>query len=953
MKRLAALLLLSVSACGPLDLPLDPDLADTQAPTAVLELLDASGAVDTDGRVDVGEAFALSGARSTDIGGVVDRYEWLVPGLSPIRTDGPTLAVTEIDGVDFGTGVYTFGLRVSDDSGNQSALAETTVTVGDPDPPSAVLDVLDGVGALKPDGRIEAGDSFSLGGARSTDVGGSVVRYDWRLPGAVTVTTDAPTLAVTEIVDEGFGLGEHTFGLRVSDDSGNQSTLVETTVTIQDTRRPTAVLRILDALGEVDADGRIEVGQPFSLGGEGSLDSGGPIAQYEWRLPGGLTVSTDAPTLAVTEISDEGFGLGVHTFGLVVVDAAGNESVVVETTVTIVDTQAPTAVLQLRDAAGQLVDDGTIEGGSAFILDGSRSTDAGGRITSYEWIYPDGKTETTDVPSLLVTAVVSGGLDLGDYTFGLRVVDESGNESAVAQTTVTLVDTRAPTAVLDVLDGSGAIVGDRRIGFGDAFSVDGSRSSDIGGQVVEYRWVLSDGRSVTTDDPRLAVTDFMRFALGPHTFALTVVDSSGNESAVVETTVVVVDTQAPTAVLEVLDATGAVDADQRFGPGDVFSLSGSRSTDGEGSIAQYRWVLPDGQAVTTDSPTLAVTELTDAGFAVGEHTFGLRVVDESGNESSLAEVVVTIVDTQAPTAVLDVLDALGDIDADGRVEIGEDFSLSGARSVDTGGQLVRYDWILPSGLTVITDTPTLEVTLISDSGFGVGTHTFGLRVTDGSGNVSQLVQTTVTVVDTQSPTAVLEVVNAAGDVDAERSFRLGETFSLRGSRSVDVGGQITRYRWILPSGQSVVTETPTLAVTDLFGGSLEVGVSTFGLQVTDDSGNESTLAQVTVTLLEPDTTAPTAVLSAVYPDGRPVIGTVPQGAAFLLTGVRSTDVGGVIVRYDWRLPNGQVVTTDRPSLAVTEVAGPFGSGEQTFGLTVTDDSGNESVLAQVRVIIGL
>lgn len=749
MKRLAALLLLSVLACGPLDLPLDPDLDDTQVPTAVLELLDASGAVDTDGRVDVGEAFALSGARSTDIGGVVDRYEWLVPGLSPILTDGPTLAVTEIVGVDFGTGVYTFGLRVSDDSGNQSALTETTVTVGDPDPPSAVLDVLDGVGALKPDARIEAGDPFSLGGARSTDVGGSVVRYEWRLPGAVTVTTDAPTLAVTEIVDEGFGLGEHTFGLRVSDDSGNQSTLVETTVTIQDTRMPTAILRILDALGEVDADGRIEVGQPFSLGGEGSLDSGGPIAQYEWRLPGGLTVSTDAPTLAVTEISDEGFGLGVHTFGLVVVDAAGNESVAVETTVTIVDTQAPTAVL------------------------------------------------------------------------------------------------------------------------------------------------------------------------------------------------------------EVLDATGAVDADQRFGPGDVFSLSGSRSTDGEGSIAQYRWVLPDGQAVTTDSPTLAVTELTDAGFAVGEHTFGLRVVDESGNESSLAEVVVTIVDNQAPTAVLDVLDALGDIDADGRVEVGEDFSLSGARSVDTGGQVVRYDWILPSGLTVITDTPTLEVTLISDSGFGLGTHTFGLRVTDGSGNVSQLVQTTVTVVDTQAPTAVLEVVNAAGDVDGERSFRLGETFSLRGSRSVDVGGQITRYRWILPSGQSVVTDTPTLAVTDLFGGSLEVGVSTFGLQVTDDSGNESTLAQVTVTLLEPDTTAPTAVLSAVYPDGRPVIGTVPQGAAFLLTGVRSTDVGGVIVRYDWRLPNGQVVTTDRPSLAVTEVAGPFGPGEQTFGLTVTDDSGNESVLAQVRVIIGL
>ena len=49
------------------------------------------------------------------------------------------------------------------------------------------------------------------------------------------------------------------------------------------------------------------------------------------------------------------------------------------------DTQAPTAVLDLRNAEGAQVMDGRIEFGSGFILDGSRSTDIGGKIESYTW----------------------------------------------------------------------------------------------------------------------------------------------------------------------------------------------------------------------------------------------------------------------------------------------------------------------------------------------------------------------------------------------------------------------------------------------------------------------------------------------------------------------------------------------------------------------------------------
>ena len=149
---------------------------------------------------------------------------------------------------------------------------------------------------------------------------------------------------------------------------------------------------------------------------------------------------------------------------------------------------------------------------------------------------------------------------------------------------------------------------------------------------------------------------------------------------------VIEDTQAPTAVADVLDASGTVDPDGRAGFGETFSLDGARSTDaGGGRIVEYAWSLPDGSVVETAGSRLAVTDVVTDPFAVGAHTFGLTVTDDSGNESTPAQVTVTVVDMQAPTAVLQVLDASGAVDADGRVEFAETFSLDGSGSADVGG----------------------------------------------------------------------------------------------------------------------------------------------------------------------------------------------------------------------------------------------------------------------------
>jgi hypothetical protein len=90
-----------------------------------------------------------------------------------------------------------------------------------------------------------------------------------------------------------------------------------------------------------------------------------------------------------------------------------------------------------------------------------------------------------------------------------------------------------------------------------------------------------------------------------------------------------------------------------------------------------------GQPVTTNTPDVEVTVAPNAPLPAGRHRFQLVVEDDSGNSSdpSITEVIVR--DTQKPTAVLD---------APREVELGRSFQLSGRRSSDVGGRIVKYTW---------------------------------------------------------------------------------------------------------------------------------------------------------------------------------------------------------------------------------------------------------------------
>ncbi len=87
------------------------------------------------------------------------------------------------------------------------------------------------------------------------------------------------------------------------------------------------------------------------------------------------------------------------------------------------------------------------------------------------------------------------------------------------------------------------------------------------------------------------VTAANPLTVGKHTFILTVVDDSGNESDKVSIDVIVRDTDRPTAVIDLVDKSGNIINPPVVAPGASFILSAARSKDATSNIKEYRFTM--------------------------------------------------------------------------------------------------------------------------------------------------------------------------------------------------------------------------------------------------------------------------------------------------------------------------------------------------------------------------
>lgn len=112
-------------------------------------------------------------------------------------------------------------------------------------------------------------------------------------------------------------------------------------------------------------------------------------------------------------------------------------------------------------------------------------------------------------------------------------------------------------------------------------------------------------------------------------------------------------------------------------------------------------------------------------------------------------------------------------------------------------------------------------------------------------------------------------------------------------------------KFVPGTDDNVKSDEPLLDVQASAATPLKPGKHVFQLVVSDDSGNDSDTASVTVIVLDQD--RPTAVIDLIDPAGgrnpAPEV-KVPFGKPFQLTGDRSTDIGGVVKVWNWTLLRG-------------------------------------------------
>ena len=275
----------------------------------------------------------------------------------------------------------------------------------------------------------------------------------------------------------------------------------------------------------------------------------------------------------------------------------------------------------------------------SLTLDGSRSVDPDGTITTWWWQFGDGGSGTFFTPTVTHTYTATG-----TFTATLWVRDDAGTWSKAAATAVETIGTATTTTGATTTSTSSTTTSTTSSSTTSTTSAPATTSTS----------------STTTTKPSTTSTS---------TSSSTTTSTSTTSSS---STTLAGGNQAPTA---------------NAGP-DQFTqtlvsivFSGSGSSDPDGTIASYAWSFGDG---TTGTGVL----VTHTYATAGSYTVRLTVTDDKGATGS--DTATVTVANRAPTA---------DAGPDRTVVEDTTVTFDGSGSSDLDGSIVRYDWYFGDGGT--------------------------------------------------------------------------------------------------------------------------------------------------------------------------------------------------------------------------------------------------------------
>ena len=355
-------------------------------------------------------------------------------------------------------------------------------------------------------GEFAVGSSVTLDGSGSTDPDGSITRYSWTQTQGDSVTlTDAGLGKVSFTAPPTDSTQTLGFLLTVEDDDGASDTDTVSIVVYRENSAPSA---------DAGDGGNFAVSSSVTLDGSGSTDPDGSITRYSWTQTQGDSVTlTDAGLGKVSFTAPPTDSTQTLGFLLTVEDDDGASDTDTVSVFIYRENSPPNA-----DAG----DGGNFAVGSSVTLDGTKSTDSDGSITSYSWTQTEGDTVAlTDagVGKVSFTAPSAG----STQTFGFRLTVED-DDGAYDTDTVSIVvyrENNAPSA--DAGDGGNFAVG-------SSVTLDGTKSTDSDGSITSYSWTQTEGDTVALTDAGVGKVSFTAPSAGSTQtfgFRLTVEDDDG------------------------------------------------------------------------------------------------------------------------------------------------------------------------------------------------------------------------------------------------------------------------------------------------------------------------------------------------------------------------------------------------------------------------------------------
>jgi PKD domain len=558
--------------------------------------------------------------------------------------------------------------------------------------------------------------------------------------------------------------------------------------------------------------------------------------------------------------------------------------------------------------------DQVVDEGMVITLDGAGSDPDGDPLT-YQWSQTAGPAVTLSDPTAPQPSFVPPNAPLLGVTLTFRLTVSDGIASSIDVVNIT-VQNVAPTANagLDQLVNEGTVV-----------TLDGSGSTDLGGDPLTYTWQQIGGPPVTLSDAHSVQPSFTAPFVGRDgatlTFELTVDDGAVTTVDVMNIAVQSVNTP-PVA---------NAGPDQLVDEEGVVPLDGSSSYDPDSEPLSYLWKQISGPPVSLSDPSSRQSPFTAP--LVGPNgatlTFELTVDDGAVTNADVVNIFVRNVNTR-PVA---------NAGSDQTVDEGAVVTLDGSGSYDPDMDPLSYLWEQTAGpqVTDVSDATSAQIAFTAPLvGRDGAIFTFQLTVNDGM---------------LSSPPAVVNIrvknVNHPPVADAgdDQTVAEGVPVQLNGSHSYDPDSDLLTHSWQQIDGPTVVLADATSAGPSFIAplGGRDGATLTFQLTVSDGLA----AANDTVMVMVENVNHPPVAQA-----GEPQ--TVNEGSVVRLNGAASGDPDSDPLSYRWTQVSGPTVALSDPnSPAPTFAAPPVTSGGVTLGFELVVDDGlasSEPAPAAVTVL---